>query len=79
VLPPDSGNVLLQLLVRWNSCLDAHSFILLMLNCALDAVGSKNSAELKVPHFTRFTACQILPSQPVDFIRQPWRLADFRQ
>ena len=25
----------------------------------LIAVGSKNSAELKVPHFTRFTACQI--------------------
>jgi hypothetical protein len=23
------------------------------------SVGSKNSAELKVPHFTRFTACQI--------------------
>jgi hypothetical protein len=42
-------------------------------------VGSKNSAELKVPHFTRFTACQVLPSQPIDFIRQPWRPADFRQ
>jgi len=25
----------------------------------LEGVGSKNSAELKVPHFTRFTACQI--------------------
>jgi hypothetical protein len=37
------------------------------------AVGSKNSAELKVPHFTRFTAHWILPSQWVDFIRQPWR------
>jgi hypothetical protein len=44
-----------------------------------DGVGSKNSAELKVPHFTRFTACQVLPSQPIDFIRQPWRPADFRQ
>ena len=44
-----------------------------------EAVGSKNSAELKVPHFTRFTACQILSTQPVDFIRQPRRLADFRR
>ena len=44
-----------------------------------DTVGSKNSAELKVPHFTRFTACQIIRSQPLDFIRQPWKLGDFRR
>jgi hypothetical protein len=42
-------------------------------------VGSINSVELKMPPFTRFPACQILPSQPVDFIRQPWRLVDFRR
>jgi hypothetical protein len=46
---------------------------------ALHVVGSKNSAELKVPHFTRFTACQIIRSQPLDFIRQPWKLGDFRR
>ena len=41
----------------------------------LNCVGSKNSAELQVPHFTGFLDRWILPSQPVDFIRQPWRLA----
>jgi hypothetical protein len=41
------------------------------------ARGVKKTAELKVPHFTRFMARWILPSQPFDFIRQPWRLAVF--
>ena len=42
-----------------------------------DDVGSKNSTEFKVPHFIRIMARWILPSQPVDFIRQPWRLVVF--
>jgi hypothetical protein len=44
-----------------------------------NAVGSKNSDELKVPRFTRLKVRLISPSQPLDFNCRRRKLADFRR
>jgi WD40 repeat protein len=41
----------------------------------VNPVGSKNSAELKVPRFTRLKVRRNSPSQPLDFNRLPRKLA----